>query len=139
MENPAGRKEQAMTTTPVRRTGRGWITFAALMLIVAGTMDILNGWWAVGAQDSAIDAVFWDNNIEAWGWFYIVLGAFLVVTGIAIFRRAAWAAMVGIFAGCVGAVLNIFWIFQYPFASLVLITLNVLVVHALRTYGEDFD
>ena len=45
--------------------------------------------------------------------------------------------MVGIFAGCIGAVLNIFWIFQYPIASLVLIILNIMVVHALTTYGMD--
>jgi hypothetical protein len=83
--------------------------------------------------------VFWSDNIEAWGWFYIIVGACLLVTGIYVFRRAAWAAMVGTIAGCIGAVLNIFWIFQYPFASLILITLNVLVAYALTTYGEDFE
>jgi hypothetical protein len=127
------------TTTSAPRRGRGWITFAALMLIVAGTMDILNGWWALDAQDTAIDAVFWNDNIEAWGWFYIIVGAGLLVTGIYVFRRAAWAAMVGTIAGCVGAVLNIFWIFRYPFASVILITLNVLVAHALTTYGKEFE
>jgi hypothetical protein len=128
-----------MTTTPVERErrGRGWVVFAALLLIIAGAMDILNGWWALDAQDSAIDAVFWNDNIEAWGWFYIILGAFLVVTGIAILQRAAWAMMVGIIAGCIGAVLNIFWLFQYPIASLILIILNILVVHALTTYGLE--
>jgi hypothetical protein len=128
-----------MTTTSTSRRGRGWITFAALMLIVAGTMDILNGWWALDAQDTAIDAVFWNDNIEAWGWFYLIVGACLLVTGIYVFMRAEWAALVGILAGCIGAILNLFWIFQYPFASVILITLNLVVVYALTTYGEDFD
>jgi hypothetical protein len=126
-----------MTTIPTERRGRGWVTFAALMLIIAGAMDILNGWWALDAQDTAIDAVFWNDNIEAWGWFYIILGVVLLVTGISILRRASWAVMVGIIAGCIGAILNIFWIFQYPFASIVLIILNIMVVHALTTYGLD--
>jgi hypothetical protein len=126
-----------MTTTPIERRGRGWVTFAGLLLIIAGAMDILNGWWALDAQDTAIDAVFWNNNIEAWGWFYIILGAFLLVTGIAVLQRAAWAMMVGIIAGCIGAILNIFWLFQYPIASLILIILNIMVVHALTTYGLD--
>jgi hypothetical protein len=126
-----------MTTTAPPRRGRGWLTFAALMLIIAGAMDILNGFWALDAQDTSIDALFWNNNIEAWGWFYIVVGAILFAAGVGVFSRASWAYIVGIFAGCVGAVLNIFWIFTYPFASVILITINILVVYALTTYGSD--
>jgi hypothetical protein len=32
-----------------------------------------------------------------------------------------------------------FWIFSYPLASVVLITLNMIVVYALTTYGVDSD
>ena len=120
-----------------RPRGSGWITFAGLMLIVAGTIDILNAFWALGAQDSTIDSLFFDDNIEAWGWFYLVVGAVLVVAGFAVFGRATWAAVVGIAAGCIGAVLNIFWLFQYPIASLILVTLNILVVYALTVYGTE--
>ena len=126
-----------MSTTSVPRRGRGWITFAGLMLIVAGTMDFLNGLYALDAQDTAFDALFWGNNLEAWGWFYIVVGVILVAAGIGVFMRAPWAVVTGIFAGCIGAVINMFWIFSYPIASLILVTLNILVVHALTTYGED--
>jgi hypothetical protein len=126
-----------MSTTATPRRGRGWLTFAALMLIVAGAMDILNGFWALDAQDTSIDALFWNDNIEAWGWFYIIVGAILFAAGVGVFSRAPWASIVGIFAGCVGAVLNIFWIFTYPFASVILITINILVVYALTTYGDE--
>jgi hypothetical protein len=126
-----------MSTTPTRRQGRGWIAFAALILIVAGVMDILNALWALDSQDTAVDALFWDNNLEAWGWFYLVVGAVLVVTGAFIFRRAPWANAVGIAVGCIGAILNIFWIFTFPLASILLVTLNLIVVYALTTYGMD--
>ena len=42
-----------------------------------------------------------------------------------------------LFVGCIGAVLNIFWIFSYPLASILMITLNLMVVYALTTYGVD--
>lgn len=126
-----------MSTTPTRRPGRGWITFAALILIVAGVMDILNALWALDSQDTAVDALFWDNNLEAWGWFYLIVGIVLVVTGAFIFRRAPWAMGVGIAVGCIGAILNIFWIFTFPLASILLVTLNLIVVYALTTYGMD--
>jgi hypothetical protein len=126
-----------MSTMPTRRPGRGWIVFAALILIVAGVMDILNALWALDSQDTAVDALFWDNNLEAWGWFYLIVGIVLVVTGAFIFRRAPWANAVGIAVGCIGAILNIFWIFSFPLASILLVTLNLIVVYALTTYGLD--
>jgi hypothetical protein len=130
-----------MATTPTRRPGRGWVVFAAILLMVAGIMDILNGLWALDAQDSRVDAIFWDGNIEAWSWFYLIVGIGLALTGAFILRRAYWANAVGIVVGCIGAVLNIFWIFSYPVASILLVTLNLIVVYALTTYGleETYD
>jgi hypothetical protein len=127
-----------MTSTRTSRPRTsGWLVFAALMLIIAGVMDVLNGLWALDAQDTAIDAVFWNNNIEAWGWFYIIVGAVLVAAGIGVFSRAPWAIVVGVAAGCIGAVLNMFWVFQYPIPSLLLVLLNVLVVYGLTTASSD--
>jgi hypothetical protein len=124
-----------MTTTKRARTG--WVGFAAIILMVAGTMQFLDGLWAIRTQDTAIDALFWNNNLEAWGWFYLIVGIGLIVTGVFIFRREPWAYGVGIVVAVIGAVLNIFWIFTYPLASILLITLNLIVVYALTTYGVD--
>jgi hypothetical protein len=126
-----------MVTTSKKAPGRGWVGFAAILLMVAGVMQFLDGLWAIRHQDTTVDALFWNNNIEAWGWFYLIVGIGLIVTGAFIFQRAPWAFGVGIFVGCIGAVLNIFWIFQYPLQSILLITLNLIVVYALTTYGLD--
>lgn len=126
-----------MTTTTTRPRGRGWRLFAGLILIIAGVMQILNGLWALDAQDTAIDAVFWNDNLEAWGWLYLIVGIVVAVTGFFILRRAYWATTAGIAIGCIGAIINIFWIFSYPFASIVMITLNLLVVYGLTTYTWD--
>jgi hypothetical protein len=126
-----------MVTTSTRPAGRGWVRFAAILLMVAGVMQFFDGLWAIRTQDTAVDALFWNNNLEAWGWFYLIVGIGLFVTGLFIFRGAMWAYGVGIFVGCIGAVLNIFWIFSYPLASILLITLNLIVVYALTTYGVD--
>ena len=126
-----------MATTPVRRSGRGWITFAGILLMVAGVMDFLNGLWALDAQDTAIDALFWNDNIEAWGWFYMIVGAGLATTGAFLFKRAGWALAAAVAIACFGAIANLFWIFTYPLASILLITLNLLVVYGLTTYGVD--
>jgi hypothetical protein len=124
-----------MAVDRTRAEGGGWITFAGIMLIVAGAIDFFNGIWALGASDTSFDTIFWDGNLDAWGVFYLILGLVLIFAGFGIFQRATWAVAVGIIVSAVAAILNMFWVFAYPIASLVLIILNVLILYALIVYG----
>jgi hypothetical protein len=133
------RRETQMTTgySEYSRKASGWLGFAGIMLILAGAMDVVDGIWAIGAQDTAFDTIIWDGNLDAWGWFYLILGIALIAVGFGVFQRAQWAVWGGIAAASVGAVMHMFWVFTYPIASLVLVTLNVLVIYALSVYGAD--
>ena len=117
------------------REGYGWVVFAGVLLIIAGLFDIVNGIRAIGAQDTAFDTIFWDNNLEAWGWFYLIVGVVLLVAGISIFNRAPWAVLVGIAVAVVAAVVNMFWIFVYPIHSLIVIIVCLLIAYGLTVYG----
>jgi hypothetical protein len=129
-----------MTVTSERRPGRGWNAFAALVLIFAGVMQILNGLWALDRQDTAVDSLFWGDNLEAWGWLYLIAGIVLVVVGVFIFRRAGWATLAGIALAFLGAMVNLFWIFSYPLVSILAITLYLLAAYGLVTYSlEEAD
>jgi hypothetical protein len=129
-----------MTVTSERRPGRGWNAFAALLLIFAGVMQILNGLWALDRQDTAVDSLFWGDNLEAWGWLYLIAGIVLVVVGVFILRRAAWATLAGIALAFLGAMVNLFWIFSYPLVSILAITLYLLAAYGLVTYSlEEAD
>ena len=129
-----------MTVRSEKRPGAGWNTYAALLLIFAGVMQILDGLWALDRQDTAIDSLFWGDNLEAWGWIYLVAGIAIVVVGAFIFRRAPWATLAGIGLGFLGAIVNLFWIFSYPLVSILAITLYLLAVHGLTTYSlEELD
>ena len=121
------------------REGQGWVVFAGILLIIAGLFDIVNGIRAIGAQDTAFDTIFWDNNLEAWGWFYLIVGVVLLVAGIAIFNRATWAVLVGIGVAVVAAVVNMFWIFVYPIHSLIVIIVCLLIAYGLSVYGLGDD
>jgi hypothetical protein len=129
-----------MTVTSEKRLGAGWNTYAALLLIFAGAMQILNGLWALDRQDTAVDSLFWGDNLEAWGWVDIVAGIVLVVVGSFIFRRAPWAALAGTALAFLGAIVNLFWIFSYPLVSILAIALYLLAAYGLTTYSlEEWD
>jgi hypothetical protein len=129
----------ATTIEPTRQERKAdrWITFAGLMLILAGALDIFDAIWAFSAQDTSFDALFYDNNIEVWGWFYLILGIVLILAGFAVFARARWAVYTGIAVTLVAATVNFFWIFVHPLATAVIVTLNVLVAYALTMYGLE--
>jgi hypothetical protein len=126
-----------MTVRSEKRPGAGWNTYAALLLIFAGVMQILNGLWALDRQDTPIDSLFWGDNLEAWGWIYLIAGIVLVLIGAFIFRRANWATLAGIAAAFLGAIVNLFWIFSYPLVSVLAIALYLLAVYGLTTYSLE--
>ena len=117
-----------------RKTDR-WLTFAGLMLTLGGLLNFFDGLWALRRDDTAVDTLFFANNLDAWGWFFLLLGIALIVAGFAVFARAHWAVVFGIAIGLIGATLNFFWIFAFPIATAVVVTLNILVVYALTMYG----
>jgi hypothetical protein len=123
--------------TRQERKADHWITFAGLMMILAGALDLFDGLWAFSARDTSFDALFYDNNIEAWGWFYLILGIVLILAGFAVFARARWAVLVGITVSLIAVVINFFWIFVHPLATAVIVTINILVAYALTMYGLD--
>lgn len=122
---------------PAARRADRWVTFAGLMMILSGALHFSRGFWALTAQDASFDALFYDNNLDAWGWIWLIVGAVLVVAGFAVFAGARWAVWVGIGLALAAATFNFFWIFAYPLPATVAVALNVLVAYGLTTYGLD--
>ena len=118
-----------MATTPRERTGTGWITYAGVMLIVAGFLDVINGLWA-------LDRLLYADKLGGWGWFYLILGIVLVLAGIGVFYASQLARWIGIIFASIAIVSNALWVFVFPVQSLILIFLATLVIYALVVYGE---
>jgi uncharacterized protein YjeT (DUF2065 family) len=126
--------------------GVGWIAFAGVLLILSGINTFVNGLWALNASETIKKSfedtlLFSDKNLDTWGWIYVVIGVVVVAAGIAIFSRAQWARWVGIVVASIGAISAFFWLFNPNFwvPALVSVTLNVLVLHALISYGDRED
>jgi hypothetical protein len=119
----------------LERKADRWLAFAGLMLILSGLLNLFDGLWALRRDDTAVDTLFFENNLDGWGWLYLLLGIALIAAGFAVFARARWAVVFGIAIGLLAATLNFFWIFAFPIATAVVVTLNILVVYALTMYG----
>jgi hypothetical protein len=131
-------------TEPTRR-GTGWIIFAGIMMIIAGANMFINGAWALHASSAVTEKfkeqlLFSSNNLDTWGWIYVIVGGIVLLAGIFVFLRQRWAVMIGILATTVQAIFAFFWIFSpYWPAALMIIVVDLLVLHALVAYGDRGD
>jgi hypothetical protein len=116
----------------------GWLSFAAAMLVVSGAFKILDALWAFKYDDEVseeVQTVLFENDLASWGWLWLGIGIVLVLAGFAVISGAQWARWVGIVAASVAAILFLPWIYYQPLWTILSVTLAILVVYALATYG----
>jgi hypothetical protein len=125
--------------------GSGWITFAGIMILISGFGRLMDGIWALRYDDKLASApalktlLVFDDNLSAWGWFYLILGVVLLFAGFGIFSGAAWARWVGVISASIGVIAAFAWVYAYPIAALVSAVLNAMVVYGLAAYGERLE
>jgi len=108
------------------------------MLVVSGAFKILDALWAFKYDDEVseeVQTVLFENDLASWGWLWLVIGIVLVLAGFAVISGAQWARWVGIVAASVAAILFLPWIYYKPLWTILSVTLAILVVYALATYG----
>jgi hypothetical protein len=119
--------------------GTGRVAFAATMLLLVGTLNIIYG---IGALDGA--NIFTDDtryilsNLNTLGWVLIVLGLIQLAGGISLMSGNTFGRVIGItagFLGAIGALLSIGG--AYPWWSLAIFFLCVYIVHGIFVFGED--
>jgi hypothetical protein len=121
----------------VRGVGRAM--FAAILLMIAGTLNIIYGIAAVSDAHFYTSAgthyVF--SSLHTWGWITVILGVIQLTGGFSLVAGGAYGRVIGITAasiGAIGALLSVGG--AYPFWSLGIFALCVIVLHGLVVYGE---
>ncbi len=119
--------------------GAGRVLFAAILLMVAGTINIIYG---IGALDDANifvnDKRYIFTNLNTLGWVLIILGVIQLTGGFSLIAGHTYGRVIGIVAGSLGAIGALLSIGgNYPWWSLGVFALCVYVVHGIIVYGEE--
>lgn len=111
----------------------GGIAFAAVMLLMIGAFQIVAGLAALFEDDFFVIGreYAFDLDVSAWGWLHLVIGVLLVLTGLGLLGRQAWAGITAIFLVTLSAIANFFFIPYYPAWAILVIALDVWVIWAL--------
>jgi hypothetical protein len=119
--------------------GAGRTGFAAILLTVVGTINILYG---IGALDDANifvnDKRFILDNLNTLGWVLIVLGLLQLTGGFSLLAGHTYGRVIGITAGSLGAIGALLSIGGAdPWWSLGVFALCVYILHGILVYGDD--
>jgi hypothetical protein len=75
------------------------------------------------------------GDLNTWGWVVMVIGIVEMLIGIGIWVKNQFARWVGVIAAMLNAIAQLLFIPAYPFWSLSLFTLNILIIYGLIAYG----
>ncbi|GAA1972823.1 DUF7144 family membrane protein [Microbacterium pumilum] len=128
-----------MTDTTV--TGwAGWGVFASVLLLIAGVFDLVFGFAAIIGPDSTLvitEQGLFAVNVASWGWWHILSGIVLILVAGALYRGMTWARVVAIILVILNAVGQLTLLGAQPWLSLIILTIDILIIYALTVHGRE--
>jgi hypothetical protein len=117
----------------------GFILFAAIMMIMVGVFQALQGLIAIFENEFYVATrnYLFQFDATSWGWIHLLLGLLVAFAGWGLLSGRTWARVVGITLALLSAIANFLFIPYYPFWALLLITLDVFVIWAIAAHGGD--
>jgi hypothetical protein len=112
------------------------VTFGALMLMLAGAFNVLDGIVALTNPDYLHNDLL-VSNLTGWGWFAVVCGVLQALTGFAVLRGSVIALWPGIVLAGVNALAQLANVAQSPIWSLVIIAADGLVIYGFAARGLE--
>jgi hypothetical protein len=107
-----------------------WFDFAALILGLVGTFNILDGITGIRNSKYLVNEHLF-ANVHAWGWFFLIWGIIQLFAAFAVYRGAGWAIVIAIATVAVNALAHLANARSYPVWSITILTLDVLVMYGL--------
>ena len=119
--------------------GAGRVVFVAILLLVAGTLNIIYGIGAISDANfyTASGTHYVLGNLHTWGWITLILGIIQLTASISLFGGGTYGRVLGVVGGTLGALGALLAIGTVPFWSLGVFALCVWVVHGLVIFGEE--
>jgi hypothetical protein len=118
----------------------GWVVFAAIMLMLLGSLHVLQGLVALFDEGYLLVRTSDDLllvNVDAWGVIMICWGLLLIAGGFGLMRVSGWARWFAVGVAFIDVLLQIGFLAAYPIWSAILILLDVVVIFALTARWSE--
>jgi hypothetical protein len=116
--------------------GSGWLVFAGVLIVMAGILNVIYG---IAAIDDANFFVAGQqyilSDLSTWGWVMLALGVLQIFAAFSLWNGGTFGRWFGIGAASLNAIAALMSIPAYPFWSLAIFTIDILIIYGLATYG----
>ena len=119
--------------------GVGRATFAATLLLIVGTINIVYGIGALGNANIFHNGQrFVFSDLNTMGWVLILLGIIQLTGGLSLINGNTFGRVIAIVGASLGALGALFSISgPNPWWSLAVFFLCIYVIHGIFIYGDD--
>lgn len=145
MANAGQRSGYSMTggeslAGPIRTGWTVWIIFAGVIMTLIGVFHAVAGLVALFEDEYYVvrpSGLVVTADYTAWGWTHLLLGLLIFAAGCGAMIGQLWARVVGVILAMLSAISNMLFIAAYPLWSILIITLDVIVIYALIVHGRE--
>ncbi len=116
----------------------GWVVFASFMMILSGFFQAIVGLTAIIKDQFFVvtpNALI-NVDVTTWGWVHLLLSVLVIFAGLAVLDGRVWGRTIGVLLALGSAVANLAFVPYYPVWSIIVITVDVLVIYALTVHGK---
>ena len=118
----------------------GWIGFASFMLLLGGVFAVLAGIVALfkdtTVYHSATNSV-WVLDYTQWGWIHIIAGVLAILAAGSLMAGNMYGRVFAVVIALLSAFANMAFVPVYPLWSLLIITIDILVIYAVTVHGGE--
>lgn len=116
--------------------GYGWVLFAGIMLMVAGTMNFIYGIAAISGSSFYVGGAHYViSDLNTWGWVVMIVGIIQFCVALGIWAKSGWARWTGVVVASINACIQLVFLPASPFLALSIFALDLLVIYGLVAYG----
>src|SRR4051794_16220769 len=120
----------------IESSGVGWVVFAAVMLAFTGLWNLFEGIAAISSAHVFVaNANFVFSDLNSWGWIVLCLGILQGVAALTLLSGSELARWFGIACASVNAIGQLMFAPAYPWWSIAMFSIDILVIYALAAYG----
>ena len=117
----------------------GLVTFAAIVLILVGSFNLLDGVVALADDERFNGDRLLFGDLSAWGFWWIFIGLLQVWAGVQVMKLKDVGMMMGIAFAGLNAFTQLMFLDAYPAWAIVIMVLDLIVIYALATSADQFE
>jgi hypothetical protein len=124
-----------------RELPSGWYAFGGALLVVLGSLNMLQGLIALLKDDyfAVTKGGLLFADYSAWGTLFLIIGIIELLVGLGIFALKTWARATGVLLLMLNTIVQFAFIAAFPIWTLAAIIINITAICALMRPLEDYQ